>query len=1175
MALQFMYGLASKNHLDEVAKTICKIKDNKPQQKIYYLIPNHIKFQSEIKLLQKIRDLKSPTSSTFATKDIQILSISRLAWFFLRDSSIYQYPRLTPSSSSMLLYKIILEHQDELILFKNIENQTGLLSEINQQITELKRGNISPDDLSAINDQLVQKQEVNVDMTAKVHDLSIIYAAYNDEIQSRFVDNSAIMQALIDQVSQDKLDNTTFIISGFSNFSAEELQLFKTLLMAKGQVLIDLVMDKYPLNNDLRENSLFFENEKLVFKLNKWSQENSINILTPIEVQNDLGNQALKALEKYWIASNEGIKSSTAKLSSGSINIVKANNLFEELEQVAIKIRQKMVKDKTLRFSDFLILTRRINNYNSILKPIFQRYEIPIFSDLQVKMTNHPLFELLDAIFAVKANNYRYDDVMTLLKTGLLYPSDSTEVDFLNKVDITENYIIREGIYGYRWTQKSPWKYQRVLGSDQQLTDEEKQTTEVINEVKNYVTGLIEPLFDDLSVCQNGLAIVQTLYEFLIQNQVDQHLITWRDKWIAAGDLQRGSQPEQTWQTFLQILDEFVDILGDSKIEPDTFIKLIDVGFQGAEYAQIPSTLDQVLISELGMVQLNDHKFTFIIGANDKVMPQSQHDTGFLSDNIKTGISEYFTDNQFLSLSLASQMKQEPYLNYLNFMTANQELTFSYAKQDNNENEYSLSPYVVRIQNYFNIPMQEALKLSDEAEVVVGSKRSTLSHLIQVAKDAKKQKQVLNAQWQFVYKILAKSNYGYLTNQLLESLEYKNIPEKLQPQIITDLYGDTIYASVSKLEKFYQNEYEYFLQYGLKLNERKTNELTPADTGQYFHAGMDYLVKILNQTAIDFKNITSEQISNLTKQVLDKLQKDVQFSQFQQSARYHYLQKQLNQTIKTVIYNLFKQLARTEMKPVKSEQIFGQIGAQSGLPALSFNLNDGKKINVRGKIDRIDEMKVGSQSYLGVIDYKSSDHKFDFTDAYYGLALQMLLYLDVLKHNKRQLNLNSEAKLSSALYMMFKDPLVKLSDLTNGQWDNAAEDLFKNFKLKGLMVNDGDLLKEIDKTIDENPNSMIYPIKFNKSGDLSKASQKSMLTENELNLLINHAEAKVKEAGNRIFSGELKLNPVQWENKQTALDNSPFKAIMQFDAMLPENRYHLLKSLSKDEVLEDIEEDED
>ncbi|MCG4779007.1 hypothetical protein L0P10_19205, partial [Eggerthella lenta] len=76
------------------------------------------------------------------------------------------------------------------------------------------------------------------------------------------------------------------------------------------------------------------------------------------------------------------------------------------------------------------------------------------------------------------------------------------------------------------------------------------------------------------------------------------------------------------WQVFCNLLDEYVQILGQQQpFLIDEFADLLMAGFEAAQYSQIPSTLDQVVISETGIVQTTTRKVVFMMGATSDVMP--------------------------------------------------------------------------------------------------------------------------------------------------------------------------------------------------------------------------------------------------------------------------------------------------------------------------------------------------------------------------------------------------------------------------------------------------------------------------------------------------------------------------------------------------------------------------
>ena len=70
-------------------------------------------------------------------------------------------------------------------------------------------------------------------------------------------------------------------------------------------------------------------------------------------------------------------------------------------------------------------------------------------------------------------------------------------------------------------------------------------------------------------------------------------------------------------------------LIGSQGIFIRTIFDLLISGFSEANFSQIPSTLDAVNISEMGMVQGQGYKQVFIIGATSSNLPQIEKIPGF------------------------------------------------------------------------------------------------------------------------------------------------------------------------------------------------------------------------------------------------------------------------------------------------------------------------------------------------------------------------------------------------------------------------------------------------------------------------------------------------------------------------------------------------------------------
>ncbi|MSE22415.1 ATP-dependent helicase, partial [Lactobacillus parabuchneri] len=150
---------------------------------------------------------------------------------------------------------------------------------------------------------------------------------------------------------------------------------------------------------------------------------------------------------------------------------------------------------------------------------------------------------------------------------------------------------------------------------------------------------------------------------------------------------------------------------------------------------------------------------------------------------------------------------------------------------------------------------------------------------------------------------------------------------------------------------------------------------------------------------IDLASLSDEDVKQLVAQTVDQIVHDPQnfdYVVLTSSNRMHYITTQLEKTIQQMVQTLRNQQTLTPMRPQNTELIFGQPNQKQALSGLSFDLPDNRTVKVRGRIDRIDSMSTKEKRYFGIVDYKSSDRKFDFNAAYDGISMQLLTYLDVL-----------------------------------------------------------------------------------------------------------------------------------------------------------------------------------
>lgn len=1176
MSLKFVLGKASKDHQASLVAQLKAAQITDSTASFFYLVPNHIKFEAEVSILEALGKDKLVEQNIFAQSNVQVFSFTRLAWFFLKNTSYYQIPRLSQSGLNMLVYQLISEHEDELTIFRGERTQTGFISQLVSQLKELKVGCVTVDDLT----QIAESFPTTGDLGAKLHDLQIIYRAFDAAMADRYIENNDLLAELSRYLTDDVLKTSYFYIDHFSQFTAQEQELVNALIKGAKQITIGLVLDKGNVHEVAEKSDLFYKSSRMYVNLIEKAHQAQIPVLTDSYAETKVNqNPDLSRLEDFWIDSRRLVKTKSEVLkNSDSIQLFEADSRYIEIRQVATKIRQ-LVATKGYRYRDFMILTRHLDSYETVIPPVFKEFQIPYFNDLQHAMADHPLVELLAALFEVKEKHYQYGAMMRLLKTELLIPQIENHTmpieQYRSAVDLTENMVLKYGFSGSQWLREDDWTFYRFdfTDADEQQTDKDQNITAQINQIRHFVKDILPIFFNQLDQATTGEEGAKLIYQFLVEQGVTQRLLSWRDRYLAAGNISQSEEPEQTWQTFVGMLDEYVETLGTKTFNAADFMALIQAGFEGASYSQVPSTLDQVVISESGMVQMNNRKITFMIGSTDMVMPEQVSQTQLLTDDDRAQMANQLTEDQYLADSAISQMAAEPFLNYLGFLGPREQLIFSYPSGNDGEKILNPSPYLMMIKEHFNLSVQHLAanpELTEQSVLdFIGTKRSTLSSLVVASRLAKTTSVPMPSSWLYVLRQLsADPEMGPLTKQLLGSLAYKNIPVKLTPEIITDLYGTQMNTSISKLETFYRNPFEYFLQYGLKLKERDIFELSPASTGEFFHMGLDELMKVVTESNQVYANVPKAQLDEYLNVILKDMRELPQFQILGSSSRMGYIAKQLSLLLKQVTHAMWQQGQQTKMKPLKTEVLFGHVGAESGLKALAYKLPGGRSVKVRGKIDRIDYMKVDSKQYLGIVDYKSGIRKFDFSDAFYGLSMQMLTYLQALIENAEAIAPNPGLKTSvaGAVYMHLQNPKLKIEDVQKKGLDNT---LLKANQMDGLLLEDEQLLSHLDTDFEDESTgfSLIYPFRKTKKGFTSpSARSKKLISQSDLDFLLVHNKQLIIDAATDIFAGIIDLSPARWNAKKTALQYSPYKSIFQFDAMLPENNYHEISKLSWEEI---------
>src|SRR5699024_9413712 len=121
---------------------------------------------------------------------------------------------------------------------------------------------------------------------------------------------------------------------------------------------------------------------------------------------------------------------------------------------------------------------------------------------------------------------------------------------------------------------------------------------------------------------------------------------------------------------------------------------------------------------------------------------------------------------------------------------------------------------------------------------------------------------------------------------------------------------------------------------------------------------------------------------------------------------------------------------------------------------------------------------LNEQLYLRIIDYKSSNRGLDLLEVYYGLALQMLTYFDVVLAQSEEW-LGLKASPAGVLYFHVHNAMLSKDQML--PQDMIDQELFKQYKMQGLIQKDEQIAQMMDTTV-ETGHSQMVPFAFKKDG---------------------------------------------------------------------------------------------
>ena len=1113
MSLRIIYGKAGSGKT-----TYCfnEIKDRiKNENKIYIITPEQFSFTAEQKLLDTIEEN--------STINAEVLTFNRMAYRVLQEVGGITDTVLTDCGTSMLIYDILRKERKNLKFLGKSDKNVDI---VNRLFTELKKHNVTENKLAD-----VTRNIDDIYLKTKLNDIDIIYKNYEERIKNIYINNIDLLTMLFEKIKYSKsFDNSLIYIDEFAGFTKQEYLIIQELMKKAKQVNITMCIDILE-ENTMPETDVFYPNKKAIIKIIQIAKDNNIKIDKPIEL-NDLyrfKNNELNFLENNLY----NIDYKKYEEQTKNINIFLAMNPYSEIEFVSKKIIE-LVRDNGYRYKDIVIITKNIENYNSIAKAIFYKYGIPVYIDEKKDLSKNILIKLIISMLEIFSKNWSYEAVFGYIKTGLL--------DIENEdIFVLEKYCIKWGIKGNKWY-KEDWNYGNLDSEDlTRLNNLRKRIVDPLINLKNKI-------YDE----KNVRNISKEIYYFLNDNVLSK-LESKIKKLEQIGEIEIAREYETGLNIIVEVLDEIVNIFGDEKIGFERYKELLTIGIQNKDLGTIPSFQDQVIFGDIERSRTHKVDVCFIIGMNDGVFPSVNKNEGFLDNKDREVLRK---ENLEIAKTTIEQLYDEQFNIYKALTIPENKLFLSYTSTDNEGKAIRPSVLISKIKNIFPNIKKESDIIKKES--FIGTKESTFDELLENIYKLKDGNSI-DSIWYDVYNYYKDDDiWKEKLKTALKGINYSNLPEKINEEYIKELYGKELKTSISRLEQYRKCPYSFYLKYGLKLKEEETFKIQSIDTGTFMHEIIDEFFEYINKNNIDIKSIDVNKIENIIDNIVNEKLNLSKYYKFTYSTRFIILTKRLKNVVKKSIFYIIEQLRNSNFKVLGNEIEFKNGGEY---PPIEIELDDNRKIEITGKIDRADYAENDDGKYIRIIDYKSSVKDIDLNEVVYGLQLQLITYLD---------SITKEENYSSAgiLYFNLTDPIVDISNSADEK--KIEEEIRKKFKMHGLILADVKVIKMMDNSLEKGASQYI-PAYLDKEGNISEKYSSTINKEDFKNLQKQVIDT-IKNIGKEIMSGNIDIKPYYDKSKKTPCEYCNYKSICNFNTRNKNNEYNYIKYMDKKEVLKKISE---
>lgn len=1158
MSLKFIFGPSGAGKSRLLYEEVIRRAAENIKQNFLIIVPDQFTMQTQKDLVL--------LNEKGGIMNIDVLSFGRLNHRIMEEVGREGLPVLDDTGKSLVLQKVAAGMKEELPVLGSFLHKQGYIHEVKSAISEFMQYGIGTEDVS----KLIAFAEKRGALVQKLKDLERLYKGFQEYIQGNFITTEETLDVLCRALPKSRLlPGSVAVFDGFTGFTPIQARVIQELMKVCGEVIVTVTLGEgeNPYRPD-GEQKLFHLSKKTAAGLARLAEEAGVPRDEDIFVLPGEEPGTEETFREPFIARQcRIVRSGSSRFreapalghleknlfrysvnpypgEQSEIRIFETTTPRDEVHQTGLKIRD-LIREEGLAYRDIAVIMGDLEGYAPYVETEFAQMEIPCFIDRTRGIVLNPMVEFIKSALELYLKDFSYEAVFHYLRSGL---ADMER----QEVDLLENYVLQTGIRGFH-------RYSRLFTRKTADMGEDEEKLALLNGLRERLMTQTAMLhMEEREPVKN---YVNKLYDFLVQNRVQNQLAVYQAEFEAGGELSRAREYAQIYRLVMELLEQIFGLLGEEVISLQEFADILEAGFGEIEVGTIPQNVDRVVVGDMERTRLKQVKVLFFLGVNDGNIPKSVSKGGIISD----------MDREFLresELELAPSPRQQMFIQrlylYMNMTKPSHKLYLSYSKINSAGKSLRPAYLIDTVKKLFpGIPTEyPELRSMTEQIVTPGEGAGVLAEgLREYAAGAlppEREQEIFT-----VYRAFGGEELVEERNFLTEAAFRRYRDSGLSAAVASALYGKYLENSVSRLETYAACAYRHFLQYGLALREREEFSFENVDMGNVYHGVLEQFGEKLAESGYTWFDFPEDFARTAVQSALEAFAASYGDTVLYSSARNEYAVTRMGRILLRTVLTIQKQLKRGSFRPEAYELSFR---FTEDLDSVNISLSEHEKMRLRGRIDRVDVAEDEEHVYVKVVDYKSGSRRFDLAALYYGLQLQLVVYMNAALEVEAKKHPDKEAVPAALLYYHIDDPTVETPvELTE---EEINGEILRQLRMNGVVSSEPGIAERLDGEMGDR--SDVIPVERKKDGSFSARS--SVLSREELQTLSDYVSKKVAGIGREILDGSISLNPYEMGSEE-ACTWCAYRRVCGFEASMPGCEKRKLEALENSEALEKMREE--